>query len=138
MMASQAAHHDDSVIFAAGGIIRRRTANGDEVLLVRRKRYGDWTFPKGKLKRGESFLKAAVREVEEETGCAVSATAFLGAVGYEVKGVPKVVLYWSMSIIKQCALEEQDEVAEVRWFQVPEAMRTLTYEREKDLLARLG
>jgi len=38
------------------------------VLLVHRPRYHDWTFPKGKVKDGESDEEAAVREVWEETG----------------------------------------------------------------------
>ena len=51
-------------IRAAGGVVRRR---GD-VLLVHRPKYGDWTFPKGKAKGGESDEDCALREVEEETG----------------------------------------------------------------------
>src|SRR5579859_7635020 len=124
------------VIFAAGGIIRRETAHGDEVLVIRRKRYDDWTFPKGKLKRNESFAGAALREVEEETGCKVQLGKFLDAVGYEVRGIPKVVLYWSMSIVKHGELEEQDEVGEVAWLSIGEALRRLSYDREKELLAR--
>src|SRR3954462_9804173 len=41
---------------------------GGEVLLVHRPKYDDWSFPKGKLDRGEHATSAAVREVEEETG----------------------------------------------------------------------
>ena|SRR5579862_2499562 len=124
------------VIFAAGGIIRRETAHGHEVLVIRRARYDDWTFPKGKLKRKESFADAALREVEEETGCKVRLGKFLDAIGYEVQGTPKVVLYWSMSIVKYGDLEEQEEVAEVAWLSLDEALRRLTYERERELLVR--
>ena len=53
------------VIQAAGGVLYRETLSGDEVMIVHRKRYGDWTLPKGKLKPGESFTEAARREVEE-------------------------------------------------------------------------
>jgi len=43
--------------------------DGDlEVPLLRRQRYRDWTFPKGKVEDGETDEQAAVREVEEETG----------------------------------------------------------------------
>jgi 8-oxo-dGTP pyrophosphatase MutT (NUDIX family) len=128
--------HDDSVILAAGGFVSRETANGNEVMVIHRKRYGDWTIPKGKLKRGESFAQAALREVGEETGCVVRLGEFLGAVGYEVKGVPKVVLYWRMSVVEEGALGEQDEVAEAVWLPVAEAMGKLTYERDRELLQR--
>jgi 8-oxo-dGTP pyrophosphatase MutT (NUDIX family) len=130
--------HDDSVILAAGGIIGRETPNGQEVMVIYRKHHDDWTLPKGKLKRGESFTQAAIREVREETGCLVRLGEFLGAVSYEVKGVPKVVLYWRMSVIEEGALGDQDEVAEAVWLRVAEAMRRLTFERDRELLSRAG
>jgi 8-oxo-dGTP pyrophosphatase MutT (NUDIX family) len=137
-MPAAAIPHDDSVILAAGGIICREMPSGDEVMVVRRKRYGDWTFPKGKLKKGESFQQAAIREVREETGCSVRLCEFLGAIGYEVNGVPKVVLYWRMSIAKQGEIEDQDEVAEAIWLPVPAAIQRLTYAREKELLSGIA
>src|ERR1700674_1290382 len=88
----------NSVIQAAGGVLHRETSSGDEVLIVHRKRYGDWTLPKGKLKPGESFTEAALREVEEETGCSVHLDEYLGAIGYSVGELAKVVLFWRMSI----------------------------------------
>jgi 8-oxo-dGTP pyrophosphatase MutT (NUDIX family) len=62
---------------AAGGLVWRPAVIGDpsgatdvgvEVVLIHRPRYDDWSFPKGKLDRGESWEDAARREVEEETG----------------------------------------------------------------------
>ena len=49
---------------AAGGVV----VHQGRVLIVHRPRYDDWTLPKGKLDRGESFEDAALREVWEETG----------------------------------------------------------------------
>ncbi|HLY92401.1 MAG TPA: NUDIX domain-containing protein, partial [Candidatus Angelobacter sp.] len=60
---------DPPVIKAAGGILQRTSSRGDEVMVVYRKRHQDWTLPRGKVKDGESFQEAAVREVLEETGC---------------------------------------------------------------------
>ena len=51
-------------MLAAGAVVLRK----DAVLLVHRPRYDDWSFPKGKLDRGEHAPVAAVREVAEETG----------------------------------------------------------------------
>jgi len=54
---------------AAGVVVWRWGANGrPEALLIHRPRYDDWSFPKGKLKRGESDEDAALRELEEEVG----------------------------------------------------------------------
>lgn len=50
------------VIKAAGGVVLK---NNEWLLMYRRK---VWDFPKGKLDRDERSRKAAVREIEEETG----------------------------------------------------------------------
>jgi 8-oxo-dGTP pyrophosphatase MutT (NUDIX family) len=50
-------------IYAAGGLVRNQ--NNEYLLIFRR---GKWDLPKGKLEPDESFMEAAVREVEEECG----------------------------------------------------------------------
>jgi len=119
---------------AAGGILER---DGGEILLIQRPRYKDWSLPKGKLDRGETPLHAAVREVREETGYRAKALGFAGAFGYEVKGAPKVVLFWMMRPLKQGAILDLDEVCEVRWMPVRAAVRMMTYELERDLVKRV-
>ncbi|HEY3742952.1 MAG TPA: NUDIX hydrolase [Bryobacteraceae bacterium] len=120
------------LIMAAGGILERR----GEILLVQRPRYQDWSLPKGKLDRGETPLQAALREVHEETGYRAKALGFAGAFGYEVKGAPKVVLYWLMKPMKQGPILDPGEVCELRWVSLRSAMRLMTYERERDLVKR--
>lgn len=102
------------VILAAGGIVCRHTPHGDEILIVHRKRYDDWTLPKGKLREGEPFKAAAFREVKEETGCSASVDGYLGAIDYLVEGTPKVVFYWRMSPVQQEQISDHEEVAEVQ------------------------
>ncbi len=51
------------IIYAAGGIVINEK---DEILFI--KRLGKWDLPKGKIEKGETNNKAAVREVTEETG----------------------------------------------------------------------
>ncbi|MBT8236778.1 MAG: NUDIX domain-containing protein [Bacteroidia bacterium] len=48
---------------AAGGVVTNKKG---KVLFIYRN--DKWDLPKGKLKKGESLEKAAIREVEEETG----------------------------------------------------------------------
>lgn len=62
------------------------------MLVIHRKRYRDWTLPKGKLKDGERFIAAALREVKEETGCVPRIDKYLGAIGCEVNNIPKAVV----------------------------------------------
>lgn len=51
------------VIEAGGGLVFNTRG---EFLVIHRN--GTWDLPKGKLEKGEDFQKAALREVEEETG----------------------------------------------------------------------
>src|SRR5579875_4048744 len=53
---------------AAGAVVWRPGPEGLEIALIHRPRYDDWSFPKGKVASGEHLLRAAVREVAEETG----------------------------------------------------------------------
>ena len=91
---------EDVVIQAAGGLLWRDSQAGKEIALIRRPRYGDWTLPKGKLKQGESWQQAALREVREETECDARLCAFLGCTCYSVRRVPKVVLFWQTKFIR--------------------------------------
>jgi 8-oxo-dGTP diphosphatase len=127
----------NSVIQAAGGVVYRKTSSGEEVAVVHRKRYGDWTLPKGKLRSGESFSDAARREVREETGCLVHLGEYLGAFGYQVQDVPKVVLFWRMSVVEQHAITDTNEVEEVAWMRAADAVQRLTHFEEISFLSRL-
>ena len=53
-------------VLAAGALAWREKGGKLQVLLVHRPRYDDWSVPKGKLDKGETFPAAAVREVAEE------------------------------------------------------------------------
>ena len=126
------------VIQAAGGLVWRSTPRGRELILIHRTRYGpEWALPKGKLDPGEAWLQAAVREVEEETGCRATIESFAGGSVYAVNGMPKVVLYWHMALQEQGLVQDTREVADLRWVSVDEALSLLTHANERSLLAPL-
>jgi 8-oxo-dGTP pyrophosphatase MutT (NUDIX family) len=121
-------------IEAAGGVVVR----DGQVALVHRPRYDDWTLPKGKLDQGESFEEAAVREVQEETGLRARAVRELPATSYRVGGRPKVVRYWLMEVEHEGPFEPNNETDELRWVAPGDALRLLTYDRDRDVLAGAG
>src|SRR5579864_1586308 len=129
---------DPPVIKAAGGILQRRTPRGDEVMVVYRKRHQDWTLPRGKVKDGESFQEAAMREVQDETGCSCRIGNYLGTISYSDNGVPKVVLFWKMTLVEDKGARNNDEIGEAVWLQIPAAIERLTHTQEKALLSRVG
>lgn len=125
------------VVRAAGGVVWRSTAGDTEIALVHRPRYGDLTLPKGKLERGEPSLLAAVREVREETGVDAVPQVRLPGIQYLTgePGVEKTVDFWSMRTLADHGRLPDDEVSEVRWMRVPEAIPVLTYAHDRGVVA---
>jgi 8-oxo-dGTP pyrophosphatase MutT (NUDIX family) len=123
-------------IRAAGGLVRRRREDGsEEVLVVHRPAYDDWSFPKGKLEAGERHEDAAIREVEEETGIRCRLDREIASTTYrDGRGRQKTVRYWLMTPIggEPTAANEVDEA---QFVPVAEAKELLTYRRDVDLLA---
>ena len=127
-----------TVVEAAGGVVWRRSPAGElEVLLVHRPRYDDWTVPKGKLDAGEDHARAALREVEEETGLRCKLGGELPSTSYvDRKGRPKRVRYWAMTPAGG-EFTPSDEVDEVRWLPLDAAAAQLTYPRDRAVLDAL-
>ena len=104
---------------------------------MHRPAYDDWSFPKGKVKGGESDREAALREVEEETGLRCSLGAEVGETRYvDARGRPKLARFWAMTTVAG-ALAPTREVDEARWCDVQTAFGSLTYDRDCTMLDRL-
>ena len=121
---------------AAGAVLWRAADSGIELALVHRPRYDDWSFPKGKLDRGETMPFAAVREVAEETGSRCRLGPVLGDVHYEVPEGPKLVRYWSAQALDGPPFSANEETDELRWVSPDKAATLLSYRRDVDVLAR--
>jgi 8-oxo-(d)GTP phosphatase len=113
-------------ILAAGCLVTRAAAAGIEVLLAHRPRYDDWSLPKGKVDKGEHLTETAVREVLEETGLRVALRRPLPSRRYAVDGAPKVAHYWRAVVVDDEGFEPNDEVDEIRWLPVDDAVSLVT------------
>jgi 8-oxo-dGTP pyrophosphatase MutT (NUDIX family)/phosphohistidine phosphatase SixA len=122
-------------VLAAGAVVTRK---GKQVLLVHRPAYDDWSFPKGKLDRGEHPAVAAVREVAEETGVHVRLGPPLAGQRYSNGSRMKAVSYWQGWAVGDddvSGYRVNDEIDDVAWVPVDKAFDLLTYPRDRDTLA---
>ena len=107
----------------------------------RRERDGrTWTLPKGTPEPGESREQTAVREVEEETGLKVRIHSAFDSIEYTFvqsgTRINKTVHYFLMDPIGGDLARHDHEFDEVRWIPFDSAATMLTFETERELVAR--
>ena len=126
--------------FSAGGVVvnadhevivivpTRRAANGSRVLAL----------PKGHPDGSESSAEAALREVREEAGVRAEVVDSLGEVRYWYqrggRRIAKVVEFFLLRYVSGNVDDHDHEVEHARWVPATEAVRTLTYAGERDMV----
>lgn len=129
-------NNNQEIIEAAGGLLWRNSTVAEEVAIIHRPKYNDWTLPKGKREPGESWTDTALREVQEETGCLARLRGFAGGNIYTVDATPKIVLFWHMIFEIDLGFSPNDEVDKLVWLSPTKAIQRMTYPSEKALLKR--
>lgn len=114
--------HDPLILCGAAACIRD---DRGRILLVRR---GDeenmWSLPGGGMDPGESLEDAVVREVREETGLIVEATALIGvysspAYAYTIPNgdqVQPVIAFFECQVVGGALQVDMDEIVHARYF----------------------
>lgn len=124
-------------VLAAGAVLWRSNddSSSPDIALIHRPRYDDWSLPKGKVDPGETEPVTAVREIREETGYASVLGRRLAAVSYPVEQGTKKVRYWTARAVDG-EFSPNDEVDELKWLPVADAMKQLEYPHDRKVLRR--
>ncbi|HEU4564771.1 MAG TPA: NUDIX hydrolase [Gemmatimonadaceae bacterium] len=126
---------------SAGGVVFRM-AEGRPLFLLIRDSYRNWGFPKGHLEGDEPPERAALREVEEETGLA--ALSLRGPIDtidwhFRFRGrlIHKVCHFYLMETTDAMTSPQREEgITACRWLPLEEALARISYENAREVLAR--
>lgn len=91
----------------------------DSVLLAKRGSQpskGLWSLPGGKLERGETLVKAAAREVFEETGINVEGLVFVEFVELIKTDYHFVIALFMAQLADKQPPQAGDDAVDARWF----------------------
>ena len=122
-------------ITAAGTVLIRTTKKGQQqVLLIHRPGYDDWSLPKGKINADEYLAGCAARETQEETGVTPRLGAPLDRIGYPVGSGYKTVTYWRAEVVSHRPHKPDAEVDQNKWMSIEKALATVTYPDEAALI----
>lgn len=125
--------------YAAGGIVERE----GKILLVKVTNLEGkvvWSFPKGHLEKKETPLKAALREVEEETGWKCRSTGPLALIRYKFnrngRPVAKKVRWYRMEPLVKTGRPDAVEIMKTKWVRRDKAAKALSYPSDLRLIKR--
>ena len=122
---------------SCGALVYRKKQDRLELLLIRHKNGGHWSFPKGHVETGETEPQTALREIKEETGLDVGlCEGFRQSVEYFPKPhVKKQVVYFLASPDGDDTVRRQEEeISEYKWCLLEEGDTMVNFKNDKDLI----
>ena len=123
---------------SCGALVYRKKGDRLQILILKHKLGGQWSFPKGHVENDETEIETALREVNEETGLKIQILDhFRESVSYYPKpGVNKEVVYFLGYAKDSRTTMKEDEIGEIRWVDLRRCHIYLIYRNDKLLLNR--
>ena len=121
---------------SCGALVYRKRGENIQLLLLRHKMGGHWSFPKGHVEDGETEAQTALREVREETGLNIMLLdGFREIVRYSPRpGVSKDVVYFLGYAEDSRTVRQEEEISEIRWVNIGGISNYLTYDNDRMLI----
>lgn len=122
-----------------GAVVVKRHQGDWNILLIKHKQGGHWSFPKGHALEKESIEETIHREVEEETGLQVELDPVYSYRSQYLlpDGRPKEVFYYLARPKSELLIRSVDEIEALKWYKFSEAEEILTYNEDKLILKQL-
>lgn len=121
---------------SCGAIVYRKQGDRLQLLILRHRMGGHWSFPKGHVEEGETEVQTALREVKEETGLNIELyDGFREQVSYSPRpGIKKDVVYFLGFAKDSRTIRQEEEISEIRWIDLDQTYNYLTYENDRRLI----
>lgn len=139
---------------SSGGVIFRRNPSAPplekgaewriEVALIAVKGGAVWCLPKGLVEKSENIARTAHREVKEETGLDGKIIKMIDTIHYfyahkeegETKRFFKIVYFFLMEYTGGDVANHDMEVDDCKWFPIDDAIKSVEYKDEMDILKK--
>lgn len=130
---------------SAGSVLFRIIDKKMEVCLIQVATRGgnaSWRLPKGSMEYSETPEETAIRETQEETGCAGEVISTLSDIEYwftrrdmgQPQRIHKIVHFFLLQYESGDVANHDDEVDDVKWYPIGDALKAISYEAEGRVL----
>ena len=127
---------------SAGGVAYRIVDGANQIAIIRTSKEGRWQLPKGIIDPGETVEQTALREVREEAGIDCTLEEKIDSIDYwyvdrwsaDPVRIHKYVHFFLMRYLCGDITDHDNEVEEVRWVNLDEAAKLLSFQAEKKIV----
>lgn len=123
---------------SCGAIVYRMVNEKPQILLIKHKNGGHWSFPKGHIELNETEQETALREIKEETGLDVTLNEkFRTSVAYRPKpDIDKEVVYFLAEASGGVLKKQESEISRAEWVDIETAQKIVTFDNDKMLVIK--
>ncbi len=125
---------------SCGALVYRRTKGQIELLLLKNRYGGHWSFPKGHVEGSETERQTALREVKEETGLDILLqSGFRHMVEYYPEpNIRKRVVYFLGEAQSSAVKMQEEEISRIIWTEIHKAYHMVSFKNDKHLILMAG